>query len=222
MDSKILRDYGITVVLAVTVALLIRGYLIEAYRVPTQAEAAMKPTLEAGETVFVAKSPYGVKLFSHGGFPPARGEVVLYSPPEDPSRDYIKRVVGIPGDTIGIRNGRLEINGKTMPIEFGLQSTCGTEVLPSDLKHGVCLEPPVIQSYGPEKVPADEVFVLGDLRTSQQTDQDERDTSWGLVPLSALKGKVLWVWLSIEPAAVGVSPSWTPHLRLERMFRRVN
>jgi signal peptidase I len=220
MTVKILRDYGITVVVAIAVALSIRSYLIEAYRVPSQAEAAMKPTLEPGETVFVAKAPYGVKLFGHESFPPARGEVILYSPPEDPTRDYIKRVVGLPGDMIRIHGGQLEINGKDLPIEFGLKSTCGTEILPPALKHGVCIEPPTAQDFGPEKVPADKVFVLGDLRTAPQMDSEERNVSWGLVPYSALKGKVLWVWLSLE-SSHGVS-SGAPKLRFERMFRRIN
>jgi signal peptidase I len=223
MTVKILRDYGITVVVAIAVALSIRSYLIEAYRVPSQSEAAMKPTLEPGETVFVAKAPYGVKLFGHETFPPSRGEVILYSPPEDPTRDYIKRVIGLPGDTIRVHGGQLEINEKVLPIEFGLKSTCGTEILPTGptgLKHGVCIEPPVAQDFGPEKVPADKVFVLGDLRNGPQMDSEERNVSWGLIPFSALKGKVLWVWLSLE-SPQGVS-SGAPKLRFERMFRRVN
>ena len=214
---KLIREYGWTVFAAVAVALLIRFYVIEAYRIPT---LAMKPTLEPGDTVFVSKPPLGVKL--SGLFPLKRGEVVLYAPPlDDEKREYIKRIIGLPGDTVKIAKGAVWVNGKVAEVRIAKNQTCGTETIPGGGAHAICLEPPVIPDVGPIQVPNDSVFVLGDLRTSAQMEDEARHIAWGLVPKSTIRGKVLWVWLSVEPDETGVSPSWFPKLRFERMFRRV-
>src|SRR5262245_52071128 len=109
---KLLRDYGITVLLAVAAALLIRYSLIEAYRIPT---SAMRPALEPGDTIFVSKSRFelrlpGVSKPLSEGAPPERGEVVLFSmvdpdPEKGERHDFIKRVIGIPGDTVQLKRG---------------------------------------------------------------------------------------------------------------------
>src|SRR5687767_14523778 len=103
--SQLIRDYGGAILVAVAVALASRFFGIEAYRIPSP---AMRPTLEPGDTIFVSKSAFGLRFpgaaapFT-GGRPPARGEIVVYSPPIDPGRDYIKRVIGLPGDSVELR-----------------------------------------------------------------------------------------------------------------------
>jgi signal peptidase I len=216
---KLIRDYVSTVLGAVAVALLIRIYVIEAYRIPT---LAMKPTLEPGDTVFVAKSPLGNQLW--GSKTPERGDVILFRA-EDPSgRDYIKRIVAIPGETVEIKKGRLEINGKPVSDKFGPTGYCGTETLPAGKTAGVCYEPPAPEELPPVKVPEDSYFVLGDFRTLSQMDPTLKGKSWGIIPSSWIKGKVLWVWLSIEPPSpseAGASSGKFPKIRFERMFRRI-
>jgi signal peptidase I len=210
-NGKLLRDYGATVVVAVAVALLIRFFLIEAYRIPT---IAMRPTLEAGDTVFVGKWPLS---------PLRRGDLILYSPEESEKRDYIKRVVGLAGDTVQLRSGQLFLNGKVVPQNI-VAGGCGTETLLDSPPHTVCLEPPAASDTPLTEVPPKSVYVLGDLRTGTQFDPTSMGKSWGVVPLSSLKGKVLWIWLSIDPGIARSSGStgWFPKFRFERMFRRVD
>jgi signal peptidase I len=220
---KIARDYGGAVFVAVAIALFLRFLVIEAYRIPT---SSMRPTLEAGDTIFVAKWPLGFDR------KPERGDVIVYAAPSDPERDYIKRVVAVAGDTIGMRKGRLVLNDKEL-ASAGSPSPptgaatgakdCGSETLPAEngsRSYGICWEPPIAEDFGPEKVPDGSVFVLGDLRGQGSADAKKRKT-WGTVPLNAIRGKALWVWLSTEPDSAGMSPAWFPNFRFERMFRRI-
>ena len=102
---KLLREYGGAVFFAVILALIIRFFGVEVYRVPN---AAMRPTLEAGDTIFVLKSSYGFRWpgaerFFAAARTPERGEVVIVSFPQDQGRDFVKRVIGLPGDRVEIR-----------------------------------------------------------------------------------------------------------------------
>lgn len=217
----LLRDYGGAILVAVLIAFLIRSFLIEAYRIPSQ---AMRPTLEAGDTVFVAKWPFGLRFLGSKSKltsprPPAYGEVVVFSPPSDPTRDYIKRVVGMPGDTVALRSGKLLLNGKAIALPSAKHEICGTEELPDAKRFPTCWEPPLMENFGPEKVPADSVFVLGDLRT--EAPEAKKNRNWGIVPMSALKAKALWIWLSIEPPSGSGSGNWFSRIRFERMFEPI-
>src|SRR4051812_44284119 len=123
---RLARDYGATILAAVGVALLIRFFVIEAYRIPSP---AMKPTLEPGDTIFVAKWPFGLRMpgFSQpltSGKLPARGDVVVFSPPLEPRRDYIKRVLGLPGDLVSVKKGQAFLNGATLRVNPAATSLC--------------------------------------------------------------------------------------------------
>ena len=129
---KTLRDYGTAIVAAVFFALLIRFFVIEAYRIPTQ---AMRPTLEPGDTIFVTKWPVGFNRKVQ------RGDVLVFESPSEPGRDYIKRALGLAGDLVEVRRGRVTLNGQvlTMPAKQS-NSVCGHEQiplngLPDDSKH---------------------------------------------------------------------------------------
>lgn len=203
-------------------ALLIRFFVVEAYRIPTP---AMRPTLESGDMIFVSKWTYGLRLPAFGtrltdGRAPSRGEVVLFSLPTEPGRDYIKRVMALEGELVEQRNGILLVNGKplsTQLLNTPGQKECGIETLPGGSSHGLCWEPPHLADFGPTSVPADSVFVMGDLRTANPR-------GWGIVPVSALRGRASWIWLSIEPRSFAPSSggsSWFPQFRFERMLRRI-
>lgn len=215
------REYGLAISLAVLFALSVRFFVIEAYRIPS---VAMRPTLEPGDTIFVAKWTFGLRLpgqdlpFTQGRSP-YRGEVVVYSPPSDQNRDYVKRVIGLPGDTIKVAQGKVYLNGTNLNVGAQQKNTlCGKEKV-DDHAYEVCWEPPLSDNYGPEKVPPGMIFVMGDLRS--KTPDTKKQTSWGMIPMAAVKAKALWVWLSIEPKANSGSQSWFSRMRLERMFRRI-
>jgi len=222
---KLIRDYIGTVLIAVSVALTIRFLIIEAYRIPS---SAMKPTLEAGDTIFVSKWPYGLRsLGISPGKPekliPKRGAVIVFEGP-DPSgigtQDFIKRVVGLPGDIVQVKDGKITLNRKPLPLAAGPSATCGEERLTPELQYSVCWEPPIIEDFGPAIIPANQVFVIGDLRSQPPTDT-RKHKSWGLVSINAIKGRAQWIWLSIEPRGRSGQTSWFPQIRFERMLRRI-
>lgn len=214
--SRLIRDYGLAILIAVFLALLIRYFVLEAYRIPS---VAMRPSLEPGDTIFVTKFTYGVRSpFSASYWTPPRiprsGDVVVFSPPEDPDRDFVRRVVGVPGDRVAMKGGRLRVNGVELSEDPGQARLCGREAT-----YQVCWEPPLPADLPEQVVPEGSVYVLGDLRT-RPADSRQR-TGNGLIPVSSLKGRALWVWLSIEPAARREEAGWFSRIRFERMFRRI-
>jgi signal peptidase I len=203
-ERGLFREYALAVLGAIIAALLIRYYVIEAYRIPS---AAMKPTLEAGDTIFVAKWPFGIEKRN-----PAYGEVVVFSPPKDLKRDYIKRVVGLPGDTVQLKRGQLWLNGKNVTVKA--TGACGEERI-AGVTYPICWEPPVIDDFGPATVPQGSVFLVGDSRT--KTPDARKSISWGMIPIAAVKAKAMWVWLSMDPS----KSQWFSRIRFERMFRSI-
>lgn len=126
-----LREYGESIAIAVVVALLLRAFVVEAFKIPSR---SMVPTLAVGDHIFVNKFAYGPmipwthsRLFSH--LPPSRGEVIVFQFPEHPEQDFIKRTIGLPGDRIEAIDGRPRINGWLAPRckvgEFGYEEGDG-------------------------------------------------------------------------------------------------
>jgi signal peptidase I len=215
---QIFRDYGLTIAAAVLIAVLLRYFVIEAYRIPSN---AMKPTLLAGDMIFVEKWRYQFKKDSV----PERGDVVVYSANGAGRNNplFIKRVIGLPGDEVEVQGGRVLLN--RLPLSPSIRPVTtsnpylGVEKLPGGREHSFLIEIPVIENFGPERVPADAVFIIGDART--QLDMKAR-RSWGMVPLSSIKGRALATWLSLQPDDEPPSTTRTfPTLRFERMFRRI-
>jgi signal peptidase I len=204
-------DYLITFLVAVALALFVRSYIIEAYRIPSN---SMNPTLLPGDTLFVAKWPFQSKTLT----PPERGEIVVYTAPSESSStstsDYIKRIIGLPGDVVAIRQGQVILNGSKLISEKSFRKSCKDERLPNGISYPVCIDATPIQDMAPKTVPPGSVFVIGDFRSSLDT---KRHKAWNIIPLSSLKGKALWIWLSIDPQ----SDSKIPQLRMDRMFRRI-
>ncbi len=189
----------------------------------------MKPTLEPGDTIFVAKWPFGLKIpgtetsLTQGRIP-VRGEVVIYSPAHDPKRQYIKRVIGLPGDSIAIKNARLILNGKPLVVDASKNSLCGKEYLPEGPSYLVCWEPPLMEDRVPLIVPQGSVFLIGDYRSqpAHTLRKARAATPWSVVPITALDGKALWIWLSVEPNLSPQSGTTSfPQFRFERFFRRI-
>ena len=215
------KDYGLTVVLAVLVALAIRAFLIEAYRIPSP---AMRPSLEPGDTIFVAKFPFGLRIpgtsvpFTSGRMPEI-GEVVIYTQAGDPPRDSIRRVVALPGQNVQIQAGRVKVDGRELSEGVPKDKPCGEESAGTPARWTVCWEQPLLEDLAPTRVPEGSVFVLGDSRT--QTPESRRVPQWEMVPVARIKGKALWIWLSIQPPLSGNPHPLFSRIRFERMFRRI-
>ena len=225
---KILRDYFLTALIAVLAALLIRNFILEAYRIPS---LAMKPTLLPGDVIFVAKWPFKIQENTI----PKRGDVVIFSEGVDADlsmgSDYIKRVIGLPGDLVAVHKGQVFLNGKSLyVIKNPRHEECALEILPEGRSFGICSEPPLLSEVQPLKVPADSVFVVGDYRSRStqksavgpNEEVEKKPKGWGIIPISSIKGRALWIWLSIDPHLdFGESTNWPPRLRIDRMFREV-
>lgn len=187
--------------------LMLRSFLVEPFRIPS---GSMLPTLFAGDFILVNKFTYGLRLpvlhtkfFANGA--PVRGDVVVFRFPPDPTKDFIKRVVGLPGDVIAYRDKRLYINGKAVAVEpvgdfsdprapevYGAVQL--TETL-DELRHSI-LHVDIRPSRGGEvTVPAGHYFVMGDNR-----DGSDDSRRWGFVPERNLVGRAFFIWMSWDGA----------------------
>ncbi len=194
------------------IVLLLRAFLVEPFRIPS---GSMMPTLLVGDFILVNKFAYGLrmpvtktKLVELGE--PQRGDIVVFRWPVNPRLDYIKRVVGLPGDTIRYQDKTLIINGEPAPIEVvgqyqpegsgmrALGSVLGREQL-GGVEHAVLINP-LAPDFSPScdflgyrevTVPEDHYLMVGDNR-----DDSNDGRCWGLVPEENLVGKAFFVWLS--------------------------
>lgn len=186
------REYLEVIGIAVLLALFIRTFVVQAFKIPS---GSMKPTLLVGDHILVNKFIYGIKVpFTDRTLvsvaAPKRGDVIVFKFPRDTSKDYIKRVVGLPGDQIEIIDRRLLINGKPVDDPHAFYSLAG--IMPdSFLRH-----------FGPIAVPPDHLFVMGDNR-----DESSDSRVWGFVPMSYVKGKAFLIYWSWDQGNFGVR--WT-------------
>jgi len=172
------------IVIAIVLALFIRTFIVQAFKIPS---GSMLPTLQIGDHILVNKFIYGVKIPFSGQVlipvkDPQPNDIIVFKYPKDPKLDYIKRVIGVAGDTVEIRSKKLFINGK-----------------PFDDKHGVFRDVNVLSAsvsprdnFGPVTVPEGKLFVMGDNR-----DNSYDGRFWGFVDLQAVRGKafiIYWSW----------------------------
>ncbi|HJO36185.1 MAG TPA: signal peptidase I [Gammaproteobacteria bacterium] len=187
----------------VLVVLLVRSFVAEPFRIPS---GSMMPTLLTGDFILVNKFAYGLRLpVSNLQIvpigEPARGDVVVFRFPEDPSKDFIKRVIGLPGDEIVYFQKQLFINGEPVPTEYldrytgpGARASDNLRELLEDLpgaRHHI-LEQAGRRSLNIRyRVPADAYFVMGDNR-----DNSDDSRRWGPVPSSHLVGRAFLIWMN--------------------------
>lgn len=190
----------------VLIVLLLRSFLVEPFRIPS---GSMLPTLLIGDFILVNKFIYGIRLPVLNKKiieveEPERGDVVVFRYPKQPTIDYIKRVVGLPGDRVAYYNKQLYINGKRMKqVDLGRyqevgqrQSMTGAEIKLEDLKgleHNILIEPEVPSVEGVYVVPEGHYFVMGDNR-----DNSNDSRFWGTVPEENLVGKAFFVWMNLD------------------------
>ncbi|HKY20653.1 MAG TPA: signal peptidase I [Vicinamibacterales bacterium] len=195
------REYFESLVIAVILALFIRTFVVQAFKIPT---GSMEQNLLIGDHLLVNKFVFGPSLRSiERALLPmkdiARLDVIVFKFPEDPERDFIKRVIGLPGDQIELRRKRVFVNGTRLDEPYvhyleeppPLSADAGDEgpVASGDLR----------ESYGPVTVPPDYYFVMGDNRDNSQ---DSR--YWGFLPRSYVKGKALVIYWSYDAEAGNV------------------
>lgn len=185
------------------VVLVIRSFIVEPFRIPS---ASMHPGLVEGDFILVNKFTYGIKLPAIRtqiipNNSPERGDVVVFKFPEDPSVDYIKRVIGLPGDTIEYRNKTVYINGKKIKqVERGIYIKQPNSVIRTEdllgVKHDIVVKP--LQGEGPHArrwtVPKGHYFVLGDNRDASSDSRYWRSTNF--VPQENLVGKAFFIWMN--------------------------
>jgi len=178
-----LWEWTKSILIALILALFIRAFIVQAYKIPS---GSMVPTLLIGDYLLVNKLAYGIKNPLKNDFLyfrrlPKRQEIVVFTYPLNKKLDFIKRVIGLPGDTIQIINKKVYVNGKLLKepyVKFTDSEIYPKEISPRD-------------NYGPVKVPPKHIFVMGDNR-----DQSYDSRFWGFVPIKYLKGKALIIYFS--------------------------
>ncbi|HCO38945.1 MAG TPA: signal peptidase I [Aquificaceae bacterium] len=178
-------------VIVIIVVLFIRTFLVQAYNIPS---GSMKPTLHVGDFILVNKLVY--KLSE-----PQRGDIVVFKWPVNPQIDFIKRIIGMPGDTIEVKGEKVFINGKEVPLRFiskiqedGTDKLIYEEILPNGVRHKIALyEYPFIPRKDAyyAKIPEGYYFVMGDNR-----DNSEDSRYWGLLPRENIVGKAFVIYFS--------------------------
>ncbi len=230
-----------TVIYAIVIAGLIRTFWFEPFKIPS---GSMYPTLEVGDFLFVSKYTYG---YSRHSFPfsfpkfegriwadlPERGDVVVFKYPGDNKTDYIKRITGLPGDTVQVKGGRLYINGKVTHREktgpyvideytiFPQKYTEYKETLPEGksiriIEHSDDVQ--VVDNTPEFKVPAGHYFMMGDNRDNSN---DSRQKV-GMVPFDNIEGKARFLFYSHDQTIRWYNPiTWLTSVRWDRIFRPI-
>jgi len=239
-------DTAVVVVQALAIAMVVRVFFYQPFNIPS---GSMKETLLVGDYLFVSKLsygysrysfPFGWNLFSGRIFAaePERGDVVVFKLPRDNATDYIKRVIGLPGDEIEVRGGQLYINGTAVPKvrkssfttvdDVGLPAEIASyeETLPNGVKYTVldAESNGPFDNVGPYKVPAGHFFVMGDNRDNSTDSRALRAV--GYVPFENLVGRAEIIFFSAavdEPDALRWTSPWTwPFdIRWNRFFNLV-
>src|SRR6185437_7180573 len=219
-NRKWLIENVTSLALALLLVFAIRSSVVEAFKIPS---GSMIPTLLVGDHIFVNKFAYGIKLpfsdlFDHAPIylirraPPKRGDIVVFIYPKDHSFYYIKRVIGVPGDTIEIKDKVLFVDGQEIAraplaepqadkifaeLNDSKYTRSNLELYDEQFKnddHVIMLDRNNFlgESFGPITVPADSLFVMGDNR-----DFSNDSRFWGFVPMQNVKGKAFMIWLSL-------------------------
>ena len=229
-----------SIIIAIFIALLIRSFIFEPFNIPS---GSMKPNLLVGDFIFVSKYSYGFskhslpfsiplipgKIFSNT---PERGDVVVFKTPENNRTDYIKRVIGLPGDKIEIKNGIIFINGSEI-LRKKLNDFIDTDNKTSNKRVRMYNEyffnkeinilditdNGIADNTQLFNVPENHFFVMGDNRDNSQ---DSRFISTvGFIPYENLVGKAQFIFFSLENARFFQIWKWPNSIRYERIFQKI-
>lgn len=211
-EKSPVREYFESIVIAVILALFVRTFVVQAFKIPS---GSMEDNLLIGDHLLVNK-------FIYSGAPTAveravlpirdirRGEVIVFKYPKEPDRDFIKRVIGLPGETVELRRKAVFVNGQPIdeaPYHLKLKYPVPAEGAPQQN---------MLDSFGPVTVPAGHLFVMGDNR------DDSLDSRyWNFLPISYVKGRAMTIYFSYDPDATGPA-SVVTSIRWSRLLRQVH
>ena len=204
--------------MALVLFLIIRTFVIEAFQIPT---GSMERTLLAGDFLFVNKAVYGAQIPGTNahlpGFQrPARGDVIVFEYPKDPTLNYVKRVIGAPGDVVQMRGGQVFVNGEELrepyvqpsdplPDSYDSKFKWQHRYLDGFTHDQIRAYHPTRDTWGPLRVPHGKYFVLGDNR-----DESLDSRYWGFVPQENVIGRPLLIYWSVRSEEQDVPLSATP------------
>ncbi len=182
--KSVVREYAEAIAIAILLALFIRTFVVQAFKIPS---GSMLPTLMIGDHLLVNKFIYGIRVPFNGKVlvplkDPKSGDIIVFKFPKDRSIDYIKRVVGVPGDKIEVKNKKVYRNGKLAEDPFAHFTS--TTILPGSVSPK--------DNFGPITVPEGKYFVMGDNR-----DNSSDSRFWGFVESNDVLGKAMiiyWSW----------------------------
>jgi signal peptidase I len=220
-------EWAKSVSLAIILFVLCRTFLVEAFKIPS---GSMESTLLVGDFLLVNKLLYGAEVPFLGGHLPAvrapnAGDVVVFQFPEDPSKNFVKRLVGLPFDTIEMRAGTLVRNGIELSESYAVRSALSQDPIAEEFRWqrsfvapGVDLRRyhPSRNTWGPLVVPEAHYFMLGDNR-----DNSLDSRYWGFVPDSLVRGSPIFVYYSYAPDS-GSAFDWLTRVRWKRLFERIH
>ncbi len=239
---RVTWEWTRSIIIAVVLFLAVRAFLVEAFKIPT---SSMEETLLVGDYLLVNKAVYGAEvpflgLRLPGWREPRRGEVVVFHPPHDPEKNYVKRVVGLPGDTLEMREKTLLVNGREIQEDYARHIDRRGDATHSNMKwqrnhllagridrdltygenDGARVDVrgsfrdgyrPSRDNWGPISVPEDSYFVLGDNR-----DNSEDSRYWGFVDRRSIRGRPWRLYFSYDPSSERGIP-WLRAIRWGRV-----
>lgn len=176
---KILKDYTESIVLAFILAIIIRAFIVQSFVIPS---GSMLETLQIGDHILVPRFSYSLKIpYTHIALiefsEPERGDIIVFEYPKDPSEDFIKRVIGTPGDTVEVRNKDVYVNGEKLDEPYVQHTDPNFQTMRDNM--------------APRTVPKGKYFVMGDNR-----DESLDSRFWGFVDKSAVVGKAWMIYWS--------------------------
>jgi signal peptidase I len=171
-----------TLAIFLVIAFFLRASVVEAFKIPS---GSMIPTLRIGDHILVSKLSYGIRLpfvtkFVYQFAEPQRGDIVVFTRPDEPDTNIIKRVVGVPGDLIEVRQTKVFINNQLQYEPYARYELNG------------------IKNFGPERVPAGNVFMMGDNRDQSRDSRFWEETPW--LEIQRVKGRALIIYWSWDPS----------------------
>jgi signal peptidase I len=223
-----LWDSARSIPVALALFFVVRAFFVEAFKIPS---GSMEGTLQVGDFLLVNKLLYGADVpFSDLRLPalraPQRGEVVVFQFPEDPSKNFVKRLVGLPGDTLAMQDGTLFRNGLPQVETYVSHSDPGVDPVAEDFRwqrnylvrtaEAQVGFHPSRNNWGPIVVPERSYFVLGDNR-----DNSLDSRYWGFVPDSLVRGRPMFVYYSYAPDTARPF-AWLTRIRWARLGERID
>jgi signal peptidase I len=193
VKKSVVREYFESLVVAVVLALFVRTFVFQAFKIPT---GSMENNLLVGDHLLVNKMAFAPVAtgFERAIMPQksvGRGDIIVFKYPKQPDRDFIKRVIGLPGDRLELRRKRIYINGVALDEPY-------VRYLEPPSPDGIVRAGDLREEYGPVTVPAGQYFMMGDNR-----DNSEDSRYWGFMPATYIKGEALVIYFSVGEAADG-------------------